>query len=97
MPDPGIIETATRFERAGAWCVIWKRYGSSEFKDLLLSFGFSESYEEAVEKVVAKLDADPFWARRWRGGVFHPVLISAGVKVPESGWRRGSLRKVMHI
>lgn len=33
------------------WAVIWKRYGRSEFKDWLLSFGFSGSRDEAVSKI----------------------------------------------
>lgn len=97
MGEQGIIDTSTRFERGGAWSVVWKEHGTSRYKDLLLSFGFSGSYEEAVEKVVVKLDSDPFWARGFRGGVFFPVLVSAGVKVPTTGWRRRAVVKAVHL
>lgn len=98
MQESGVIESTTTFDRSGAWTVFWKRHGSAtDFKDLLLTVGLCKGYEEAIEKVILKLDADPFWAREFRGGVFYPVLISAGVKVADTGWRPGSIKKVMHL
>jgi len=96
MPEAGIIETNASYDKYGAWAIVWKRYGGSsiDFRDCLLSFGFSKTPEEAIDRVLVKLDADPYWARQWQGGVFHPILISAGVKVPKDGWRRGSTAKV---
>ena len=64
-----------------AWAVVWRGDGRG-VKDFLWSFGLSGSAEEALAKVEARLSADPFFRRRWSGGVFYPLRIDLNVPVP---------------
>ncbi len=54
-------------------------------KDFLLTFGFSASEEEAMERVRERLKHDPRFRREWSGGVFYAVALHANVPVPPAG------------
>ena len=42
-------------------------------------FGLSRSAEAALEKVEMRLKGDPFFRRRWAGGVFRPIPYHLGI------------------
>lgn len=65
------------------WVVVWKADGTAEFRDCLISFGLTNSPELAMQKVEEKLKSDPFWAKRFAGGVFYPMAAHWGVPGPK--------------
>lgn len=64
------------------WAVIWKEADTSCFRDFLLTFGLSVSAEQALEKVLARLEGDPVFRRRHSGGTFYPVPLHMSVENP---------------
>lgn len=91
MTSPGLVTSEQKEvlevqpQKKPAWCVIWKKNGSAEFRDCLLSFGISDTPEEAMEKTFLKLRGDTKYALLMGDGIFYPIPIHLGVlnkKVP---------------
>lgn len=70
------------FKDGEAWAVFWKEDGTSHFRDFIVTFGYSISEQQAMERVAARLKGDPFFARENGGGTFFPVPVHAGIAVP---------------
>jgi hypothetical protein len=66
-------------QKKAAWCVVWKRNGTAEFRDCLMSFGISDSPEQAMEKVLRKLRGDSKFALLMGDGIFYPIPTHMGV------------------
>jgi hypothetical protein len=82
MSDP--VSFTGDFKRQFA--VLAKKIGSDrELRAMTKTFGFSESFEEILAKVEAKLRGNPAFREKWKAWAFYPVLVSHSVKVNEEG------------
>lgn len=76
-----------------AWTVVWKKNHTGIFMDCAMTFGFSESCEEAMRKVAHVLrhgrSNPPTTAHEFRrqfaDGIFLPLAIHGAIPVESDG------------